>query len=144
MSLKEEKNCFCRRMMSSSIASDDSMGNSMKQTAMINQTSEHTYDLVSMEHQKLAFEEWFNNTLKNNTIRCKKLTTIVSGQKNVARPSFRRKQESTSAEKLETQHIELSTISFKLTYHINISSFILSVTQKSLYYLNDRKMNNFS
>ena len=27
------------------------------------------------------FEEWFNNTLKNNTIRCEKLATIVSGRK---------------------------------------------------------------
>ena len=44
------------------------------------------------------FEEWFNNTLKNNTIRCKKLATIVSNRKSVARPFFRRKQVSTSAE----------------------------------------------
>ena len=28
------------------------------------------------------FKEWFNNTLKNNTIKCKKFATIVSGQKN--------------------------------------------------------------
>ena len=34
---------------------------------------------------------WFNDTLKNNTIRCKKLATITSGRKNVARPVFRRK-----------------------------------------------------
>ena len=39
---------------------------------------------------------WFDNTLKNNTIRCKELTTIVSGRKNVARPFFRQKQVSTS------------------------------------------------
>ena len=32
------------------------------------------------------FEAWFNITLKNNAIRCKKLATIVSGQKNVAQP----------------------------------------------------------
>ena len=28
------------------------------------------------------FEVWYNNTLKNNTIRCKKLATIASQQKN--------------------------------------------------------------
>ena len=39
-----------------------------------------------------------NNTLGNNTIECKKLATIVSSRKNVARPFFRRKQLSTSAE----------------------------------------------
>ena len=38
------------------------------------------------------FEEWFSNTLKNNTIKCKKFTTIVSGRKNGARPFVRRKQ----------------------------------------------------
>ena len=39
-----------------------------------------------------------NNTLGNNTIECKKVATIVSGRKNVARSFFRRKQLSTSAE----------------------------------------------
>ena len=34
----------------------------------------------------------------NNTIKCKKLPTIVSGRKNIARPFFRQKQVSTSAE----------------------------------------------
>ena len=34
----------------------------------------------------------------NNTIKCKKLETIVSGRKNVARPFLRRKQVSTNAE----------------------------------------------
>ena len=38
------------------------------------------------------------NTLKNNTIKCKNIATIVSGRKNVARPFVRRKQVSTSAE----------------------------------------------
>ena len=38
-----------------------------------------------MEHQKLAIEVGFNNALKSNTIRCKKLATIVSGRKYVAR-----------------------------------------------------------
>ena len=43
-------------------------------------------------------DSWLNNTLNNNTIRCKKLTkTIVSGRKYVARPFVRRKQVSTSA-----------------------------------------------
>ena len=36
--------------------------------------------------------------MKSNTISCKKLATIVSGQKYVARPFFRQKQVSTSAE----------------------------------------------
>ena len=35
--------------------------------------------------------------MKNNTIRCKKLATIVSGRKNVARPFVRQKQVSTRA-----------------------------------------------
>ena len=39
-----------------------------------------------------------NITLKNNTIRCEKLATIVSGRKNIARPFVRRKQVSTNAE----------------------------------------------
>ena len=39
-----------------------------------------------------------NNTLGNNTIECKNLATIVSSRKNVARPFFRGKQLSTSAE----------------------------------------------
>ena len=43
-------------------------------------------------------QDWLNNNLDNNTIECKKLTTNVSGQNNVARPFFRRKQLSTSAE----------------------------------------------
>ena len=43
------------------------------------------------------FQEWLNNTLGNNTIECKKLSTIVSGRKNVARPFFSRKQVSTNA-----------------------------------------------
>ena len=44
------------------------------------------------------FEVQLNITLKNNTIRCKKLATIVSGRKNLARPFVRRKHVSTSAE----------------------------------------------
>ena len=44
------------------------------------------------------FEIWYNNTLKSKTIRCKKLPTIVSGRKKVARPFVRRKQVRTSAE----------------------------------------------
>ena len=44
-----------------------------------------------------SFEVWLNITLKNNTIICKKLATIVSGQKNVALPFVRRKQVSTCA-----------------------------------------------
>ena len=43
------------------------------------------------------FEVWFNNTLKSNTIICKKLATIVSDQKNVVRPFVKRKQVSKSA-----------------------------------------------
>ena len=44
------------------------------------------------------FQKWLNNTFGNNTIECKKLATIVSGRKNVARSFFRWKQLSTSAE----------------------------------------------
>ena len=41
---------------------------------------------MSIEHQKnWRFEEWYNNTLKDNTIRCKKLATIVSGRKTSAK-----------------------------------------------------------
>ena len=43
------------------------------------------------------FEEWFNSTLKNNKMRCKKISTNVSGRKNLAR-SFKRSQVNTSAE----------------------------------------------
>ena len=32
------------------------------------------------------FVRWLNNTLNNNTIRCKKLTTIVSSRKYIAHP----------------------------------------------------------
>ena len=46
----------------------------------------------------LWFQEWLNNTLNNSTIRCKKLATIVSGRKYVARPFVRRKQANMSAE----------------------------------------------
>ena len=35
---------------------------------------------------------------KNNTIRCKKFATIITGQKNIARPFFKQKQVSMSAE----------------------------------------------
>ena len=38
---------------------------------------------VNWAPKNWRFEEWFNNTLKDNTIRCKKLITIVSGRKNV-------------------------------------------------------------
>ena len=61
------------------------------------------------------FEEWFNNTLKNNTIRCKKFATIVSGRKNVARLFFRRKQVSTSA-KMQQQRSLFSNNQKKLLH----------------------------
>ena len=50
------------------------------------------------KHHKLAFWSMVENHFENNTIRCEKLATIVSGQKNVVRPFVRRKQVSTSAE----------------------------------------------
>ena len=53
----------------------------------------------------------FNNTLKSNTIWCKKLTTILLGWKNVARPFFRQKQVSTSAER-QQQHV---AVAFRLS-----------------------------
>ena len=49
---------------------------------------------------KWHFQVWLDNTLNNNTIRCKKLATIVLGRKYVTRPFVRRKQISTSAEML--------------------------------------------
>ena len=58
------------------------------------------------EVQKLdRFQKWLNNSLGNNTVECKKLATIVSGRKNVARPIFRRKQLSTSAEMQQQQRL---------------------------------------
>ena len=45
-----------------------------------------------------CFQEWLNNALGNNTIKCKKLATIVLGWKNVAQFFVRLKQASTSAE----------------------------------------------
>ena len=59
------------------------------------------------------YKAWFNNALKNNTIKCKKLATIVSGKKNVARPFIRRKQVSTSAE-MKQQHTLLVLTCFCL------------------------------
>ena len=44
------------------------------------------------------FRLWLMITLQNNTIRCKKHTTIASFRKNVTRPFFRLTQVSTSAE----------------------------------------------
>ena len=44
------------------------------------------------EHHKQAFWSMVENHFENNTIRCQKLATIVSGRKNVARPFVRRKQ----------------------------------------------------
>ena len=45
-----------------------------------------------------SFQECLNNTLGNSTIKCKKISTIVLGQKNIAWSLVRRKQVSTSAE----------------------------------------------
>ena len=54
-------------------------------------------------------------TLKNN-IRCKKLATVVSGRKNVARPFVRRKQISTSVEMARCCYISaLKLTCFHLT-----------------------------
>ena len=39
-----------------------------------------------MQHHKLAFSSMDENNFEDNTIICKKLATIASGQKNVARP----------------------------------------------------------
>ena len=44
------------------------------------------------------FQVWLKNTLNNNTIRCKKLATIVSGRKYFTRLFVRWKQLSTSVE----------------------------------------------
>ena len=50
------------------------------------------------------FEVWFNNTLKSITIRCKKLATIVSVWKYVARSFIRWKQVSTGAVAIIFRH----------------------------------------
>ena len=59
------------------------------------------------KHHKLYFQNIVMNTLQIYTIRCKKLATIISDQKNVARSFFRRKQVSTSAE-MEQQRCDWS------------------------------------
>ena len=38
------------------------------------------------------FQVWMNDNLNNNTMKCKKIATIVSGRKHVTRPFVRRKQ----------------------------------------------------
>ena len=35
-----------------------------------------------------CFQEWLNNTLNNNTMKCKKLATIVSGRKVLINREF--------------------------------------------------------
>ena len=65
--------------------------------------------------------EWFDNTLKSNTIRCKKFATIVLGWKNVARSFFRQKQVSTSA-KMHT-----------LLLHFGIRAYLISPEEGSCY-----------
>ena len=65
---------------------------------------------------KTGIIEWFNNTLKNNTIGCKKLATIVSGRKNVARPFFKRKQVSKSAEMQQQHTYGFRTFFFVFSY----------------------------
>ena len=54
-------------------------------------------NLLIAESDK-CIKKGLNNTLNNNTIRCKKLATIVSSRKYVARPFVTRKQVSTRAE----------------------------------------------
>ena len=58
-----------------------------------------------------CFQEWLNNTLFNNTIECKKLATIVSGWKNVARPFLRCKHVRNSAEMLLCMYVRYCYIS---------------------------------
>ena len=56
----------------------------------------HIQMISALVLKQNVIKEWLSNTLKNNTIRCKKLTTIVSGLKEVTRPFVKRKQVSTS------------------------------------------------
>ena len=46
---------------------------------MINTYNTLTFFTVLVLLMPNLVSEWFNNTLKNNTIRCKKLATIVLG-----------------------------------------------------------------
>ena len=52
--------------------------------------------MYKTEHHKQAFWSMVENHFENNTIRCKKLVTIVLGWKNVARSFLRQKQVSMS------------------------------------------------
>ena len=54
-----------------------------------------------MAQTKLIVLNTVENHFEKNTIRCKKLATIISVRKNVARPFVKRKQVSTSAEILQ-------------------------------------------
>ena len=67
-------------------------------------------------------------SLKGNTIRCKKLATIVSGRKNVARSFVRRKQVSTSAEMLQQR-----TFTFTLQLHFGTRAYLFSLDEGSCY-----------
>ena len=50
---------------------------------LVNVRSNTLYGNTPEEHHELGFEVWLNIALKNNTIRCKKLATIVSDEKNI-------------------------------------------------------------
>ena len=76
------------------------------------------------------FEERFNKTLKNNTIRCKKLAIIVLGRKNVAWRFFRRKQGSMSAEMLL---LLLMLCRMPLLLHFGTCAYLFSPEEGSCY-----------
>ena len=56
----------------------------------------------------------------NNIIRCKKLATIVSGWKYVARPFVKRKQVKTSAE-IYQQRTKLNTVALYLVLYVAVT-----------------------
>ena len=82
-----------------------------------------------------CFEVWLNNTLKNNTIRCKKLAIIVLGRKNVAWRFFRRKQGSMSAEMLL---LLLMLCRMPLLLHFGTRAYLFSPEEGSCYVFSTR------
>ena len=70
-----------------------------------------------MKHHKRRFQERLNNTLNNNTVRCKKPATIVLGQKYVAQPFVRQKQVSTSAEISQQRMLYVKSFSYFVEHY---------------------------
>ena len=49
---------------------------------------------MNAKKEKLKLVKWLMNTLQNNTMRCKRLAAVVSGQNYIIRLFLRQKQES--------------------------------------------------